>query len=131
MKANQFKVESFVKEIQKEVVRNERENLAAACQLARKEIKETLNNRQKSAPGSPPGKLSGRLQKSISYTVEKDKDIFGGIADLTGIVGSTDFRANILEFGSEKMAARPFEGPTLERITPEIKAMMSKPLVKE
>jgi HK97 gp10 family phage protein len=128
---NKFAYESFVKEISKEADKNARENLVEACQLARKEIKSVLGIQHKSSPGSPPGKLSGRLQKSISYTIEKEKGIFGETYDHEGIVGSTDSKSHILEFGSEKMEARPFEGPTLERIAPEIKQIMSGKLVDD
>jgi HK97 gp10 family phage protein len=131
VRANQFNYKSFTKEVSKEVDRNARENLTEACKYAKGEIKAVLGTRAKSNPGSPPGKLSGRLQKSISYRVENEKGIFGETVDNLGIVGSTDNKAHLLEFGSEKMEARPFEGPTLEKISPQIKEIMSGKLVDD
>lgn len=128
---NQVKYESYAKQISNEIDKNAKQNLTNACKLARSEIKAVLNTRHKSAPGSPPGKLSGKLQKSIKYEIAKEKGIFGETTDQTGIVGSTDFRSKMLEFGTEKMEARPFEGPTLEKISPQIKEIMSGKLVDD
>jgi HK97 gp10 family phage protein len=122
---NKFVYQSFVNDIRKEVKANARESLMPACKLAQKEIKAVLNTRVKSNPGSPPGKLSGQLQKNIKYQIDTES------AEPEGLIGSTDFRANILEFGSEKMEARPFEGPTLEKISPQIKEIMSGKLVDD
>jgi len=61
-----------------------------------------------SAPGDPPMTDSGRLVSSIYY----DQD------GTTAYVGSPVFYALFLEFGTRKMAARPFLFPSLEEEGP-------------
>lgn len=116
MKTNIVSYKSFIPDVTKEIRKENRENLKAACIFARDSIKEVLDERRKSNPGQPPGKLSGRLQKSITYAVKDDE----------GLIGTNDFRASMLELGTEKMKARPFFVVTLERISGTLKEIMAK-----
>lgn len=60
-----------------------------------------------SLPGNPPNTQTGRLVKSIKIVLNK--------AELTAQVGSNLFYAFYLEFGTSKMAARPWLGPAFQK----------------
>jgi HK97 gp10 family phage protein len=62
-----------------------------------------------SAPGEAPMSDTGRLANSIT---------FDRIGDLTATVGSQLNYAPWLEYGTSRMAARPFFRPAVERMTP-------------
>ena len=63
-----------------------------------------------SAPGQPPMTDTGRLVNSIEF----DK-----VGDLTATVGSKLAYATYLEYGTSRMAARPFFRPAVEQIGPK------------
>ncbi len=66
---------------------------------------------QASAPGAPPAKLTGALQRSIFYrTIDK-----GGLSMSVGPASSRVFYARFLAFGTQKMEARPFMEEALSR----------------
>lgn len=67
-----------------------------------------------SAPGQPPAKDTGTLQSSIEYKVTKDGET------ISGLIGSSADYAIYLEFGTSRMAARPFLRPVLENNKEEI-----------
>jgi len=60
-----------------------------------------------SAPGQPPMTDTGRLANSIEFDRE---------GDLTATVGSKVAYAAYLEYGTSRMAARPYFRPAVERI---------------
>jgi len=62
-----------------------------------------------SAPGQPPMTDTGRLANSIT---------FDRIGDLTATVGSELIYATWLEYGTSRMASRPFFRPAVERMRP-------------
>lgn len=62
-----------------------------------------------SAPGQPPMSDTGRLANSIT---------FDRVGDLTATVGSALNYAPWLEYGTSRMAARPFFRPAIERMRP-------------
>ena len=62
-----------------------------------------------SAPGQPPMTDTGRLANSIT---------FDRIGDLTATVGSELIYAPWLEYGTSRMASRPFFRPAVERMRP-------------
>lgn len=62
-----------------------------------------------SAPGQPPMTDTGRLANSIT---------FDRIGDLTATVGSELIYASWLEYGTSRMASRPFFRPAVERMRP-------------
>jgi HK97 gp10 family phage protein len=68
-----------------------------------------------SAPGRPPAVDTGRLRASITHEVHKEGD------QIVGLVGTNVEYAPHLEFGTNKMAARPFLRPALFNNVPEIK----------
>lgn len=91
-----------------------------AAKVLVKHIKQELGAKHVSAPGQPPGKRSGRLQKSIG------REVVGGVMR----VGSGDFTAPILEQGSvsvdkhtgrsHTLAPRPFMRPAMEQAKTEM-----------
>lgn len=62
-----------------------------------------------SALGQPPMSDTGRLANSIT---------FDRVGDLTATVGSALNYAPWLEYGTSRMAARPFFRPAIERMRP-------------
>jgi HK97 gp10 family phage protein len=70
-----------------------------------------------SAPGQPPMTDTGRLVNSIE---------FDRIGDLTATVGSKLAYATYLEYGTSRMAARPFFRPAVEQIGPKFMARLEK-----
>ena len=63
-----------------------------------------------SAPGQAPMSDTGRLANSIT---------FDRVGDLTATVGSALNYAPWLEYGTSRMAARPFFRPAVERMRPK------------
>ena len=74
---------------------------------------------QASAPGEPPKSDLGRLVGSLNTRVTRDANAING--DLT--VG-TDY-AQGLEYGTSRMAARPFMRPTLAALKQKILKKMA------
>ncbi len=72
-----------------------------------------------SAPGQAPTTWTGDLRASITHTVMK-LGLF-----LTAIVGSDKDHAPLLEFGTSKMAPRPFMRVTIARIQPILWRIMA------
>jgi len=70
-----------------------------------------------SAPGQPPMTDTGRLVNSIE---------FDRIGDLTATVGSKLVYAPWLEYGTSRMAARPFFRPAVEEIGPKFMARLER-----
>jgi HK97 gp10 family phage protein len=60
-----------------------------------------------SAPGEPPARQSGRLQRSIVVELDPSRPS-------AKVIATADY-ARALEFGTRRMAARPFLRPALER----------------
>lgn len=80
-------------------------NLNRACIVAVNGIKESTNTennygKNPSAPGHPPHKGTGRLQRSIMWEVDE--------VNLQGYVGSNYKVAKFMELGTAFMAARPW-----------------------
>lgn len=73
------------------------------------------NGSRASAPGQPPMSDTGRLASSIE---------FDQIGPLTATVGSRLAYAVYLEYGTRKMAARPFFRPAVERMRGEFVARL-------
>lgn len=67
-----------------------------------------------SAPGHPPASDMGRLRASITRLVERE------LLAWVGQVGTDVKYGAHLEFGTSRMAARPFMLTTLESIRPQL-----------
>lgn len=81
---------------------------------------------QGSAPGEPPRKRTGTLQKSVASEVSISAD------ELVIRVGSNVPYARFLEYGTRKMPARPWLRPGLaemeDRLTRDFAAQLGKAL---
>lgn len=73
---------------------------------------------QASAPGQPPAVDTGQLINSITTEID----------DNSATIGTNVEYAMPLEFGTDRMAARPVWIPTLEDMKPEIKAKIESAL---
>ena len=72
-----------------------------------------------SAPGEPPAVRTGRLRNSIKYKLVR------GFMRAKGEVGSSLDYAAQLEFGTSKMAPRPYLRPTYEKERQTIKRILA------
>lgn len=70
--------------------------------------KRNASNASPSEPGQGPGVITGRLHGSITWRL--GFDFISPYVD----VGSSVFYAPFLEYGTSRMAARPFLAPALE-----------------
>lgn len=68
-----------------------------------------------SRPGEPPAQATGRLRQSIKT------DIRGEGKKVIGSIGTDLEYAKGLEFGTHRVAARPFLKPSFEKAVPKIK----------
>ena len=73
---------------------------------------------QASAPGEPPRKRTGTLQKSIAHEVERESNA------IVARVGTKVDYGRYLEFGTRKMAARPYLQPALTEYLPKFHAIV-------
>jgi len=83
--------------------------------FGRRNLRGTLNRAPKnivSAPGEPPIRKSGNFNRSIEIHSAHG---FGNIT--VGSVGPTIFYAPFLEYGTRRMAARPWANVTADNIT--------------
>lgn len=74
---------------------------------------------QASSPGQAPASDTGRLANSIT---------FDQMGDLTASVGSALAYATYLEYGTSRMAARPFFRPAVERMRPKFQQRLEAAL---
>lgn len=81
-----------------------------------------------SAPGEPPALRSGNLRSSWRPLPYAEMDA-GNMRYTPGI--HTDVKyAPMLQDGTKKMAARPFEDPIQQAAWPEVKAIFDQPYLK-
>jgi HK97 gp10 family phage protein len=64
-----------------------------------------------SAPGEPPNENTGTLRRNITVTQ---------VGPLHVRVASNALYSSHLEFGTSKMAARPFMGPAARKVKPQV-----------
>lgn len=73
-----------------------------------------------SAPGEPPAQASGELRQSVKTMIVSEAK------KLIGLVGSDSKHAAPLEFGTRRMAARPWLKISFEKALPAIKDILSR-----
>jgi len=85
-------------------------DIARRAVAVESEAKRLLNDSwpPASTPGQPPHKRTARLQTSISWRLGEDEE--GLYAD----IGTAVEYGVYLEFGTDRMAARPFMRPALQ-----------------
>lgn len=87
----------------------------------RKQIGDLIYNAFPSAPGEPPHKQTGRLLGSVAWEI---------ISNLVARVGTNINNPpypRYLEFGTRKMAARPWLRRSLNEMVPFIRAVWRRP----
>ena len=67
------------------------------------------SSKGRSKPGNPPAPDTGRLMGSITHRVEMEGN------SIIGYVGTSVKYGVYLEYGTSKIAARPWLGPAIER----------------
>lgn len=128
MKTISFIFKDFTKNIEKDILKAERNVRAKAASYLTKQVKAKLNTPEDifpSLPGEPPHKKRGKLAKSPSWKHEKENSIsFDGGTTKVGFT-SPGYHAHLLESGTKqrktksgknrgKISPRPFFFPTLE-----------------
>jgi phage gpG-like protein len=73
-----------------------------------------------STPGEPPAVVTGTLKRSLTHEYIKDSRGF------CGVVGTNVEYASGLEFGTFRIAARPFMRPALNAKRPTLAACMTQ-----
>lgn len=92
------------------------------CLLVEREAKESIvgPSDEVSMPGDPPKVKTGRLRASITHRVGYEGK------EVVGEVGTNVEYAAPLEYGSSRMAPRPFLGPALDKHEKAIHAEIEK-----
>ncbi len=80
----------------------------------------TRKKYQASSPGQPPAVATGELRQSIKTSVE------GEGKKVIGTVGTKVKHGLMLEFGTRKMAARPWLRKSLEKTLPKLNGIWGK-----
>lgn len=124
------KFTSYLKSIESDLRKSQKRALKRAALHLKKKVREKLRNVSPSAPGQPPGKVSGDLLKGIGTKSLKDSELIGA--------GPPAQHAHLLEFGTKdrtvkksgKMVGhvkpRPFLGPTFEAEAENVKEILSE-----
>ena len=87
----------------------QKKGIEKACLIVEGYAKEHMSPESPSAPGEAPAVVTGTLRASIAHqVVEEDEQVVGYV----GIPSSVPY-AKHLEFGTSRMAARPFLFPAL------------------
>ena len=79
-----------------------------------------------SAPGEPPARRTGNLRMHWNGQVKSENSSGGGVAIIAELESQEPY-AGILEYGSSKMAARPFTEKIKEKAMPEIQRIYGEP----
>lgn len=112
------------------------ENMNAAMQLVRNEVVKSISRTQRtvtsasgrkrglspSLPGEPPKVVEGDLRRSIGAEARINKKE----PKVVGRFGSSDPKAIYLEFGTARMAARPFLRPAFARKRKDLVEILSR-----
>lgn len=87
------------------------DGLEAGARIVETEVKLSLSGPSPSAPGDPPGLDTGYLRNSVQVD---------SVTPVEAIIAPHTEYAEHLEFGTERIAARPFMRPALDEHEGEI-----------
>lgn len=93
-----------------------RKALRVGIRVAERYAKNNMSTSSPSSPGSPPGIDTGNLKGSIKV---------GEVTDNHAVLEANANYAGYLEFGTRRMAARPFMRPAVLDHIDEIEASMT------
>lgn len=94
-----------------DLVRNTADVTNEAAQDMEKDIRSNWSKSSPSAPGQPPAVVTGALDASVMAVPEQSLST----GKVTATVQVRDKKARHLEYGTRKMAARPFLRPAIQR----------------
>lgn len=94
-----------------------------ACLLVQRYAMTHMTPDGPSSPGEPPAVVTGRLRASITMRVESED------GKPAGYVGTNVEYASSLEYGTSKMAPRPFLVPALEANKPKIRDLFRAAMI--
>ena len=100
------------------------ENLGHAAATLRKVARQSIRRRKKpSQPGGPPHTQTGRLKRSILYSVDRQRQsaIIGPAASIIGPAGAEHEHGG--RWRKERFPRRPYMGPALMKIGPRLPRM--------
>jgi HK97 gp10 family phage protein len=121
-----FVYESLLKQVGKEIEKGAKKQRSKAARLVagkiRKKISDVWVKGKHSAPGEPPGTITGNLKKGV-YTFDGKNSSFAGTR-------SPAYHAYMLEFGTSRMKPRPFVYNTFEECASDVQKILSEPWVK-
>jgi HK97 gp10 family phage protein len=130
-----FKISFYGDEIIKNLEKEGRQRMEKAVNQVRNTTLETLSGSRSgrqyrvpgtkvfytaSSPGQPPAVATGQLRQSVSTAVE------GEGKDIIGMVGTDQEYGPMLEYGTSKMAARPWLRKSFEKDEQNIRDILSE-----
>jgi hypothetical protein len=109
-----------------ELVKEEKQLLSTPGRKVTTTITKTGKTRNKygkkneftSAPGDPPFKQTGRLQRSVRKKVLRKLNTV-----------RVTFKGNLMEYGTVNVAARPSLRPLFERLKPRLAEIATQPII--
>lgn len=121
--ANAFKLTNNIAKLEKELLKEDRQVRSKAARYVAKAIRNKLKSiKEPSLPGQTPGQVTGNLIKGIGTKNFRTMSIVG--------IKAPGYHAHLLEFGTDKMAARPFLFSTFAETAPEVKRILSQERLK-
>lgn len=133
----EIRLESHIPEVTAAITEEARKRMLLAVQEVRNETMETLSGQRTgriykvpgtnrtytaSSPGEPPAVATGRLRQSIKGVTENN--------GLTGLVGTEIDYGPMLEFGTSKMASRPWLRKSFEKAEKAVLAIFGREWLK-
>jgi len=133
--ATEVKLVFHTKEVVKAIDDAASKKMAEAVQVVRTQTLETLSGSRSgrtyyvpgtrrtytaSAPGQPPAVATAELKQSVRVAVE------GEGKTVVGMVGTDTIQGLMTEFGTVRMAARPWLRISFEKVLPKVKSILSR-----
>lgn len=110
-------VNSFIKEVERDIAAEDKRLRNEAGLHVMRAIERKINKIGPSIPGEPPGMVTGALKKGLAVKSGRSTTLVG--------IKNPGYYARMLEFGTSKMAARPFLFPTFAEEAGAVKRILS------